>query len=129
MDSRTNDILLSRQTREIIKICLLRREHSLWHLNISFLMRKKRKFLIEYLNEARGFRELCRICGMSQGALRGWICLYNVFGFESLVTGSKTTHYSSESMAATVRDYLSGKLTGLEVLKDIKSGQKMDCEI
>lgn len=45
---------------------------------------EKEKIIIEYLNNIHGFRELCRIYGMSQGTLKGWIRLYNAFGFEGL---------------------------------------------
>ena len=58
---------------------------------------EKEHILLEYLNGTHGFRELCRIYGMSQGALKGWIRLYNAFGWEGLVTGSKARRYSSET--------------------------------
>ena len=74
----------------------------------------------EYLNGIHGFRELCRIYGMSQGALKGWIRLYNAFGWEGLVTGNKARHYSSELKQAAVEDYLFKRLTGSEVLKKYK---------
>ena len=81
---------------------------------------EKEHSLMEYLNGTHGFRELCRIYGMSEGALKGWIRLYNAFGWEGLVTGSKTRHYSSEIKQAAVEDYLSKRLTGPEVLKKYK---------
>lgn len=81
---------------------------------------EKEKIIIEYLNNTHGFRELCRIYGMSQGALKGWIRLYNAFGFEGLRTSSKARHYSSELKQAAVNDYLSGKLTAPEILKKYK---------
>ena len=68
----------------------LRREYLLWHLNTSIPI--KRKSVCSY-----GFRELCRIYGMSQGALKARIRLYNAFGWEGLVTGSKARQYSSET--------------------------------
>lgn len=85
---------------------------------------EKAHILTEYLNGIHGFRELCRIYGMSQGALKGWIRLYNAFGWEGLVTGNKARHYSSELKQAAVEDYLFKRLTGSEVLKNIKSDQK-----
>ena len=81
---------------------------------------EKEHILMEYLNGTHGFRELCRIYGMSEGALKGWIRLYNAFGWEGLVTGSKARHYSSEIKQAAVEDYLSKRLTGPEVLKKYK---------
>lgn len=81
---------------------------------------EKEHILIEYLNGTHGFRELCRIYGMSEGALKGWIRLYNAFGWEGLVTSSKASHYSSETKQAAVEDYLSKHLTGPEVLKKYK---------
>lgn len=81
---------------------------------------EKEHILMEYLNGTHGFRELCRIYGMSQGALKGWIRLYNAFGWEGLVTGSKARRYSSETKQAAVEDYLSGHLSGPEVLKKYK---------
>lgn len=81
---------------------------------------EKEHILIEYLDGTHGFRELCRIYGMSEGALKGWIRLYNAFGWEGLVTSSKASHYSSETKQAAVEDYLSKHLTGPEVLKKYK---------
>ena len=81
---------------------------------------EKEHILIEYLNGVHGFRELCHIYGMSQSALKDWIRLYNTFGWAGLVTDSKTRHYSSETKQAAVGDYLSGCLTGPEVLKKYK---------
>lgn len=81
---------------------------------------EKEHILIEYLNGTHGFRELCRIYGMSQGALKDWIRLYNAFGWEGLVTSSKATHYSAEIKQAAAEDYLSKCLTGPEVLKKYK---------
>ena len=81
---------------------------------------EKEHILIEYLNGTHGFRELCRIYGMSEGALKGWIRLYNAFGWEGLVTSSKASHYSAETKQAAVEDYLSKQLTGPEVLKKYK---------
>lgn len=81
---------------------------------------EKEHILIEYLNGAHGFRELCRIYGMSEGALKDWIRLYNAFGWDGLVTNSKARHYSSEIKQAAVEDYLSKRLNGPEVLKKYK---------
>lgn len=81
---------------------------------------EKERILIEYLNGTYGFRELCRVYGMSQSALQGWIRLYNAFGFEGLRTGSKTSYYSSELKESAVQDYLFGNMTGPEVMKKYK---------
>lgn len=81
---------------------------------------EKEHILIEYLNGTHGFRELCRIYGISHGSLKGWIRLYNAFGWEGLVTGSKARHYPSEIKQAAVEDYLSKHLTSPEVLKKYK---------
>ncbi len=81
---------------------------------------EKEKIVIEYLNNTYGFRELCRLYGMSQTALRDWIRLYNTLGFDGLKTGSKANHYAAETKHAAINDYLSGKLTGPEVLKKYK---------
>ncbi len=67
---------------------------------------EKEHILMEYLNGTHGFRELCRIYGMSQGALKDWIHLYNTFGWKGLVTGSKARRYSSETKQAAVEDLL-----------------------
>lgn len=69
------------------------------------------------MNSTYGFSELCRIYGMSEGALNGWIRLYNALGWEDLVTSSKVSHYFSEFKQAVVEDYFAKRLTGLEVLK------------
>lgn len=65
---------------------------------------------------------------MSQGALKGWIRLYNAFGFEGLRTSSQASRYFSVLKQATVNDYLNGKYTAPEILKNIKSGQKLNSE-
>lgn len=85
---------------------------------------EKERILIEYLKGIHGFKELCRIYGMSAGALKGWIHLYNTFGWEGLVTGSKASRYSSETKQAAVEDYLSKHLTVPEVLKKYKIRSK-----
>lgn len=81
---------------------------------------QKEKIIIEYLNNNYGFRESCRIYGMSQGALKGWIRLYNAFGFEGLRTSSQSNRYSSVLKQAAVNDYLNGKYTAPEILKKYK---------
>lgn len=81
---------------------------------------EKEHILIEYFNGTHGFMELCRIYGMSQGALKGRIRLYNAFGWEGLITGSKARFYTSEAKQATVEDYLSGHFSVPEVLKKYK---------
>lgn len=86
----------------------------------KYSYQEKEHIMMEYFNGTHGFRELCRIYGMSQGALKGWIRLYNAFGWEGLVTGSRARRYSSETKQAAVEDYLSKRLTGPEVLKKYK---------
>lgn len=81
---------------------------------------EKEKIIIEYLNNTYGFRALCHIYGMSQGALKGWIRLYNAFGFEGLRTSSQASRYSSTLKQAAVNDYLNGKYTAPEILKKYK---------
>lgn len=81
---------------------------------------EKEKIIIEHLNNTYGFRELCRIYGMSQNALKGWIRLYNAFEFEGLRTSSQASRYSSELKQAAVNDYLNGKYTAPEILKKYK---------
>lgn len=88
---------------------------------------EKEKIIIEYLNNTYGFRELCRLYGMSQSALKDWIRLYSTLGFEGLKTRSKASHYSAETKLAAINDYLSGKLTGPGVLKkyEIRSNTQL----
>lgn len=81
---------------------------------------EKQKIIMEYLNNIHGFRELCRIYGMSQGSLKGWIRLYNTFGFEGLKTGNQTSHYSANVKHEAVNDYLTGKMTASEIMKKYK---------
>ena len=81
---------------------------------------EKEKIIIEYLNYTYGFLELCRIYGMSQNTLKGWIRLYNAFGFEGLRTSSQASRYSSVLKQAAVNDYLTGKYTAPEILKKYK---------
>lgn len=80
----------------------------------------KEKIIIEYLNNTYGFRELCRVYGMSQSSLKSWIRLYNAFGFEGLRTSSQASRYSSVLKKAAVNDYLYGKFTAPEILKKYK---------
>ncbi|MCR3760676.1 helix-turn-helix domain containing protein [Clostridium felsineum] len=73
---------------------------------------QKEKIIIEYLNNNYGFKELCCI----YGALKGWIRLYNAFGFGGLRTNSKAIRYSSVLKQSAVNDYLNGKYTAPELL-------------
>jgi transposase-like protein len=79
------------------------------------------------MNNTYGFRELCRLYGMSQSALKDWIRLYNTLGFEGLKTGSKASHYSAETKHAAINDYLSRKFSVPEVLKkyEIRSNTQL----
>ena len=78
---------------------------------------EKEKILLEYQTGVHGFRELCRVYGMAQSALKDWIRLYETFGIEGLRTGSSTTHYSKETKEAAVQDYLTHKMPVKEILK------------
>ena len=78
---------------------------------------EKEKILLEYQTGVRGFRELCRVYGMAQSALKDWIRLYETFDIEGLRTGSSTTHYSKETKEAAVQDYLTHKMPVKEILK------------
>ena len=78
---------------------------------------EKEKILLEYQTGVHGFRELCRIYGMAQSALKDWIRLYETFGMEGLRTGSTTTYYSKKTKEAAVQDYLTHKLPVKEILK------------
>ena len=83
--------------------------------------------LLEYQTGVHGFRELCRIYGMAQSALKDWIRLYETFGMEGLRTGSTTTYYSKETKKAAVQDYLTHKLPVKEILEKyhIRSGTQL----
>lgn len=83
----------------------------------KYSFEEKEIIVTEYLNNTNGFRESCRIYGMSQESLKNWIRLYNTFGFAGLQTGSKGTHYSSDLKKSAVFDYLSKKMTSPEILK------------
>lgn len=93
----------------------------------KYTFEEKEKIILEYLNNTYGFRELCRIYGMSQSALKDWIRLYNTFGLEGLQTGSKGSHYTVELKKSAINDYLCGKLTFPEILKkyQIRSGTQL----
>ena len=88
---------------------------------------EKEKILQEYQTGVHGFRELCRIYGMGQSALKDWIRLYETFGMEGLRTGSTTTYYSKETKKAAVQDYLTHKLPVKEILEKyhIRSGTQL----
>ena len=78
---------------------------------------EKAKILLEYQAGVHGFRESCRIYGITQQSLKNWIRLYETFGMEGLKTGSSATHYSKETKQAAVQDYLVHKLPVKEILK------------
>ena len=50
----------------------------------KYSFEEKVKILQEYHTGVHGFRELCRIYGMAQQALKDWIRLYETFGTEGL---------------------------------------------
>lgn len=76
----------------------------------KYSFEEKERIVTEYINNTKGFRESCRIYGMSQELLKNWIRLYNTFEFAGLQTGSKGTHYSSDLKKSAVFDYLSKKM-------------------
>ena len=78
---------------------------------------EKAKILVEYQTGVHGFRELCRIYGISQQSLKDWIRLYETFGMEGLKTVSSATNYSRETKQAAVQEYLAHKLPVKEILK------------
>ena len=78
---------------------------------------EKAKILVEYQTGVHGFRELCRIYGIAQQSLKGWIRLYETFGMEGLKTVSSATNYSRETKQAAVQEYLAHKLPVKEILK------------
>ena len=78
---------------------------------------EKAKILLEYQAGVHGFRELCRIYGISQQSLKDWIRLYETFGMEGLKTVSSATNYSRETKQAAVQEYLAHKLPVKEILK------------
>ena len=86
----------------------------------KYSFEEKKKILLEYQTGVHGFRELCRIYGMAQQALKDWIRLYETFGPEGLRTGSAATHYSRETKEAAVQDYLTHKIPVKEILKKYK---------
>ena len=93
----------------------------------KYSFEEKVKILQEYHTGVHGFRELCRIYGMAQQALKDWIRLYETFGTEGLRTSSTITHYSKETKEAAVKDYLTHKFTIKELLKkyQIRSGTQL----
>lgn len=70
---------------------------------------EKIKILQEYQTGTHGFRELCRIYGMTQQSLKDWKRLYETFGAEGLRTGSSASFYSKATKEAAVHDYLMHK--------------------
>ena len=78
---------------------------------------EKAKILVEYQTGVHGFRELCRIYGISQQSLKDWIRLYETFGMEGPKTVSSATNYSRETKQAAVQEYLAHKLPVKEILK------------
>ena len=86
----------------------------------KYTYEEKEKIVVEYQNGVHGFRELCRIYGMAEQALKDWIRLYETFGAEGLQTGSTATHYSKEEKQGAVQVYLAHELPIKEILKKYK---------
>ena len=86
----------------------------------KYTYEEKEKIVVEYQNGVHGFRELCRIYGMAEQALKDWIRLYETFGAEGLQTGRTATHYSKEEKQGAVQAYLAHELPIKEILKKYK---------
>ena len=82
----------------------------------KYTFEEKERIILEYQAGTHGFRELCRIYGMAQQALKDWIRLYETFGMEGLKTGSKASCYSKEVKEAAIQDYLMHTLPVKEIL-------------
>ena len=76
----------------------------------KYSFEEKTKILLEYQTGVHGFRELCRIYGMAEQALKDWIRLYETFGLQGLQTGNSISYYPKEMKEAAVQDYLNGHL-------------------
>ena len=50
----------------------------------KYTFEEKERILLEYQTGTHGFKELCRIYGMAEQALKDWIRLYETFGMEGL---------------------------------------------
>ena len=112
-------MLPSRWTREIIKLLPSGRGHILTFIH-KYSFEEKTKILLEYQTGVHGFRELCRIYGMAEQALKDWIRLYETFGLQGLQTGNSTSYYPKEVKEVAVQDYLNGHLPVKEILKKYK---------
>ena len=86
----------------------------------KYSFEEKTKILLEYQTGVHGFRELCRIYGMAEQALKDWIRLYETFGLQGLQTGNSISYYPKEMKEAAVQDYLNGHLPVKEILKKYK---------
>ena len=86
----------------------------------KYSFEEKTKILLEYQTGVHGFRELCRIYGMAEQALKDWIRLYETFGLQGLQTGNSISYYPKEVKEAAVQDYLNGHLPVKEILKKYK---------
>lgn len=82
----------------------------------KYTFEEKERIILEYQAGTHGFRELCRIYGMAQQALKDWIRLYEIFGMEGLKTESKASCYSKEVKEAAIQDYLMHTLPVKEIL-------------
>uniref|UniRef100_UPI0003B3010B helix-turn-helix domain-containing protein n=4 Tax=Lachnospiraceae TaxID=186803 RepID=UPI0003B3010B len=82
----------------------------------KYTFEEKERILLEYQTGTHGFKELCRIYGMAEQALKDWIRLYETFGMEGLKTGSKASCYSKEVKEAAIQDYLMHTLPVKEIL-------------
>lgn len=82
----------------------------------KFSYENKLMIVEKYMTGKIGFREACRVYGMTQSALKDLKRPYETFGPSGLMDGSICTRYTIEDKKNAVLDYLEGRLTVSEIL-------------
>lgn len=75
----------------------------------------KIRFVKDYLNGKRGYEASYQAAGVSEGAFRNWIRLFQIRGSEGLLPSSKNRKYSAEFKGKVVNEYHKGGIS-LEAL-------------
>lgn len=90
----------------------------------KFSYEDKLMIVEKYISGNIGFREACRVYGMTQSAFKDWKRLYETFGPSGLMSSSTCTRYVVEDKKNAVLDYLNGSLTVPEILIKYKLRSK-----
>ena len=80
----------------------------------------KVKAIKEYLKGEKSIREICNELECSESVLRRWIILYKECGPQIFEEKVHNSHYSKEFKEKIVCEYLSGKVSLIDLMKKYK---------